>query len=119
MKQVEGAGRLCYKREFSFLFNISNSHSNLSVLWDNSVDPDRLVALTATEFRAGPSVSTRFTACHIVWFPTRFPKCHGVEGSAGPKQSLEVQKFTSNPRNSPSFPGPLPVQFRNGATKLP
>lgn len=49
MKQVEGAGRLCYKREFSFLFNISNSHSNLSVLWDNSVDPDRLVALTGIE----------------------------------------------------------------------
>jgi len=78
-----------------------------------------LVALTATEFPARPSVSTRFAACHIEWFPTRFPRCHGFEGSAGPKQSLEVQKLTSNPRNSPSVPGPLHVQPRNGATKLP
>ena len=80
---------------------------------------NELVALTATEFPACPSVSTRFTACHIGWFPAWFPRCHGVEGSAGPKQSLEVQKLTSNPRNSPSFPGPLSVQPRNGATKLP
>ena len=78
-----------------------------------------LVALTATEFPAGPSVSTRFAARHIEWFPTRFPRCHGFEGSAGPKQSLEVQKLTSNPRNSPSVPGPLHVQPKNGATKLP
>ena len=78
-----------------------------------------LVALTATEFPAGPSVSTRFAACHIEWFPTRFPRCHGFEGSASPMLSPEVQKLTSNPRNSPSVPGPLHVQPKNGATKLP
>ncbi len=83
------------------------------------METDDLVALTATEYSSGPSVSTWFTTCHIRRFPTRFPRRNGFEGSAGPKQSLEVQKLTSNPSDSPSVRCPLPTEPRKGATKLP
>jgi hypothetical protein len=64
-----------------------------------------LVALTATEFPAGPSVSTRFAACHIEWFPTRFPKVprvrriRGSEAVPGsPETHFESSQFSFSSR---------------------